>query len=171
MQEISSMKDIVDNKDYLPDSESVNTTRNQMKLFILAQARSQLSKVLELNTKLDKWIDKYTEKADERMSSEDVTPEEISVYMKQIMELIDRSNSMIKSVIGDEKLINLMYLDMSNNVTNNNGGSVITTSEIDSSPVSRNKIRTAVSSIIGAIDSYTDSSNEEIVEEVDNSNN
>lgn len=170
MQEINDMSIIVKDENYLPDNESVNHTRNQMKLFILAQARSQLAKVLELNNKLDKWIDKYTEKAEERMSSQDITPEEISVYMKQIIELIDRSNSMIKSVIGDEKLINLMYLDMSSNVTNNNSGSVVTTSEIDSSPVSRNKIRTAVSSIIGAIDSYT-SSNEEVVEVADDESN
>ena len=161
---LKSMSEIVSSPDYMPSTESMNSTRDQMKLFILAQAKSQLSKVLELNDKLDIWINKYTEKVDERMKSPDITPDEIASYMSQIVALIDRSNKMIQSVIGDEKLVNLMYLDMSNNVTNNNSADVVTTSEIDGSPVSRSRIRTAVSNIISVIDSYTEKPESDIEE-------
>lgn len=126
----------------------VNSAKAQMKMFIIAQAKAQLQKVLDLNEKLDKWTETYTRRAEEEMANNpDISPEQISVYITQIMGMIDRSFAMIKEVASDEKLLNLMYLDLSQNVTNNNNISSSSGSTIIDSK-SRAKIRETVAAVL-----------------------
>lgn len=146
-------------------STEVNSAKAQMKMFIIAQAKSQLQKVLDLNEKLDKWTDTYTKRAEEEMANNpNISPEQISVYMTQIMGMIDRSFAMIKEVASDEKLLNLMYLDLSQNVTNNNNvsGTSSNTAIIDSK--SRAKIRETVTAVLEYVNNGGDIGTNNVVD-------
>lgn len=149
VNELMSSSEIVNNFNELVDvSNKVEITKNQLKIFIVSQARDQLQKLLQINEKIDQWTDRYIEIADDWINDTDASPDMIETYLSMIISLADRSFDMIKSVASDEKLLNLTLIDMSSTVNNNINSSI---SSITDSR-SRSKIIDAVQNVLNYID-------------------
>lgn len=138
----------------LTNNKEISSAKSQMKMFIIAQAKLQLQKIIDLNDKLDSWISVYTKRVDEEMNNPNITPDRIAQYMTQMTDMIDRSFNMIKEVVSDEKLLNLMCVNVSNTTTNINSND---SSNIQIDSRSRARIRDAVNLVLDYINNNEES--------------
>lgn len=138
---------------YLSDIsvDSVNNTKIRLRLFLLAQASKELEKVIKLSDTLDRLQNMYQEKAFEyiqKHSSADEAVTYIPYMMDTIAKCLERSNSLIKQVAGDEKLMSLINIDLSTNISNVQSASADNhNNRIGLNSVSRNKVREAINLI------------------------
>jgi len=142
-----SMADIVENK--LPDSNTIESAKNQMKIFFIASAKKELKRVIKLTETLDKLEDIYQQRAlnyIEENDNDEVTLMVIPNIIQTISSCLLRSNTIIRKVIEDEKLFNLLIV---NDLTVNNTNNVALSLE---KPESRNKVRELINSVINNID-------------------
>lgn len=129
-----------------PTDKELSDTKSQMRMFLIAQAKRELMRVVKLTEVLDKLQDVYGAKVMEYLEGD--TGDElkyIPIFMDTIMKCLDRSNDIIRRISSDDKLFNIVYADFStnvSNVTNSNIGDVL----------SRRKVREAVDSMINALD-------------------
>jgi len=143
-----TMKDIINNK--LPNSNTLDTAKNQMKIFFIASAKRELQRVIKLTETLDKLEEIYQQRAltfIEENDNDEVTLMVIPNIIQTISNCLLRSNNIIRKVIDDEKLFNLLIVnDLTINNTTNNA--VISLEK----PESRNKIRELINTVINNID-------------------
>lgn len=143
-----NMEDISD--DIFPsDSKSVDKAKDQMRIFLVAQARKELERIIKLTATLDKLQEKYQSKIDEYLENHD--DESAIQYLPSMIDTItkcmERSNSIISQITGNDKIMNFQFV--SNNSTNtiniDNSNSTVVNLE---DPTSRMKVRDTVKSIL-----------------------
>lgn len=120
MNATQAMKNIATNN---LDNETLDfvdskLSENQIKMFIIAQAKRELQKIIKFSEMLDVVEKRFEERIVNNIN--EVPDYQLGNIMSMIMGCIDRSNSMISNVIKDKELLNLLIIDNSKNVTVNN---------------------------------------------------
>lgn len=92
-------------------------SENQIKMFIIAQAKRELQKIIKFSEMLDVVERRFEERIINNIN--EVPDYQLGNIMSMIMGCIDRSNNMISNVIKDKELLNLLIIDNSKNVTVN----------------------------------------------------
>lgn len=134
------------------DDSSVDRAKLQLRSFLLALAKRELGAVVKLTDVRDKVQSKYIEKIAEYMEAhdDDTAVQYLPVFMEVITNSLDRSTNIIKQVASDEKLLKLLYVDMSKNITVNNAAETDPNEEI-MSPSSRSKVIEAINTMMEII--------------------
>ena len=130
-----------------------NITLNQIKLFKLAQAKKELSRVLKLTRMLEKIEDSYTEKLTDAIDNGEIKLKEYSGFIDTINGMIARSNDIIYSVLKDDTLANIVLVNNTTNIHNQNN--VISDSPSLSNltdPDSRDRVMKTVNNVMNILD-------------------
>lgn len=143
------------------DTDAINNsnsnfekTKLQMNIFLVEQARRELNTIVKYTQILDKLQDKYQQKVLEYLDdsqNEDIFLQSLPAFITHISKCIDRSNDIIKNILGNDKLMNVLYLDMSQNNTTVTADNNYIASNL-SDPQSRQKVRSAVKDILFQIE-------------------
>lgn len=122
-----------------------DATKNQIRLFLLAQAKRELMRTVRLMNFLNKVEDAYEQKVDAAMDN--MTLSQYQNVIETISLCLSRSNDIIQKVMKDDTLANILIFnqDNSNNVTNNTTNIGLQSAE------SRSKVLKVVDSIINKI--------------------
>lgn len=97
-----------------------NITLNQIKLFKLAQAKKELSRVLMFTRMLQKIEDSYSGKLMQAIESDAIKLEDYAGFIDTINSMISRSNAIISSVLKDDTLANIVLVNNTNIHSQNN---------------------------------------------------
>lgn len=125
-------------------------TANQMKLFLLAQAKRELQRVMKYMALLDKVEESYRNKVEELIDDDKLDLKGFSDTISVINGCLARSNGIIKSVLNDDSLNNIVIIDNSTNINNgiigeDNSGLGLT------DPDSRDRVNKVVSNVLNLI--------------------
>jgi len=127
-------------------------TKTQLKTFLIAQAKAELVRVVKLTETLDKLQDKLQDKMMEYIDNHD--DQSAVMYLPGFIDVmtkcLDRSNDIIKQVIGDDKMLSMLFVDASTNISS--VSNQINTMSTLEDPMLRNNVREAVKSILNTIE-------------------
>lgn len=115
---------------------------NQFKLFLVAQAKNELRRIVKLTNYLDTVENRFIETSTMLMSEYPDNLSIISEVMKSLTSCINRSNELITQVVSDEKLNSYVFTSDIAAIDESSGISL----------ESRNKIRAMASRILSQID-------------------
>lgn len=138
------VEDVVGNK--IVSQDVVDTTRDQLKVFLVAQARRELTRVIKLTETLDKIQDKYQDKVLEYMDNhdDDTAINYLPVMIETITKCLENSYNIINRVVGNEKIMTFQVVQ--NNIEVGSMNSTVIGNLEDAS--SREKVRKAVEQIL-----------------------
>lgn len=141
------------NKDTIDSCSSLfESSKLQMRIFLVEQAKRELNAIIKYTKLLDKLQDKYEEKLTEYLddsNNENVLITALPYFINHISKCIDRSNSIIKEILGNNKLMDILYVNMSQNNTTNVSNNYLASNLSD--PQSRQKVRNTISKILSQI--------------------
>lgn len=141
---------------------SANTADN-MKAFLLVYSRSQLSRVVTLTNALSKLEDQLISQATTNPECYN-NPEALMAIIRTLQNSLNQSLSLIKQVTTDESYLNVII--QNTQVVNNTLNNYNIRAPIIANQDSRDKVRTAVSTILAKFEEIA--ANEgEVVEEDD----
>ena len=135
-----------------PISQSmVADTQNQIRIFLIAQARSELEKVISITETLDKMQTMYQEKALQYMA--DHNDETALKYLPPMIETLtnclENSYNIINRVVANEKIMTFQLIQ--NNVSDSTisiGSSSSSYTGTLDDPVSRERVRNVLAEIL-----------------------
>lgn len=131
------------------ESKSVN----QMKLFLLAQAKRELYRVIKLTEFMNRIEEKYQERVMEEIDN--IPLKDFPTIISTISSCLSRSNDIVQRVLRDDSLKNLVIIDNSVNTTNNTIG---TSNQLNlDTPDARDRVNKIVRNVINVIQTYEDS--------------
>lgn len=116
---INAMEMIATNTSYssgLLNYTDPKVSENQFKLFIIAQCKRELYKILEYSKMLDKLEARFKEVYIDRIN--ELSDGMIISLMQVILEKIDRGNELINSVVKDKDITNVLIINQQNNMVN-----------------------------------------------------
>lgn len=125
------------------------------KLFVIAQVKNELSRVIKMTDFLDKLEAKFMNAVDNRLEQNPDNLQLISSAMETVTNSLNRSNSLISQVLKDEKL-SALIINTTNIITP--GGASSTVMDIDS----RDAVRNMASSLLSQL--ATLSNNENVID-------
>jgi len=150
-------KDLIDLKNIsegdLSTANTVDYTKNQLALFLIMQARKELKRIVKLTEALDTLQDVYVDKSMEflmRTGDAQTSIEYIPSMMENIMKCLERSSNVISKVMSDKNIANLLIVDASDKSINIGNPEDLRTGIDD--PVSRSKIREAISKVVAYLE-------------------
>ena len=114
---------------------------NQIKLFLVAQAKNELRRIVKLTNYLDTVENQFIETSAMLMSEYPDNLSIISEVMKSLTACINRSNELITQVVSDDKLNSYMF-----------NQEMMSTNKSSISLESRNKIRSMASKMLSQLD-------------------
>lgn len=133
-------------------------TKNDLRLFLIAQAKKELCRIVSLTQTLDSIEKRYQDAAMAYLSDHSEDTVNIAPMMIQtISKCLERSYDILKQVTKDDKLFNVLFIDNSKTITANLPESLGKAS-------SRAKVRDSVSEILRMLD--TDEITEILAEEI-----
>ena len=153
--EISNVSDVSDVLTEISDGNlsnfNIDATKQQIGVFLIAQAQRELKRVIKLTNTLDMLQDKYEDKINEYIENNDdeTAITYLPVMIDTIAKCLDRSNNIISKVIMDknlETINNLMIVTQNNQQINLNNTNEIRSKIED--PASRAKIRDSVEKML-----------------------
>lgn len=131
----------------------VDATIEQLQIFMVARAREELIRVIELTKTLDKIQDKYQQKINEYIETHD--DEKMLSTLPMMIDTITRSleysYKLIKDVMGNDKLMTFQVVQ--NNIEVGNSNSTVVANLED--PLARDRVRRAVTQIINSLPNAT----------------
>lgn len=81
---------------------------DQLKVFLIAQARNELSRVIKLTHFLDKLETNFMNEVDKEMNNNNLTLKQYSDIIGVITSLLTRSNEIISRVLKDDTLMTIL---------------------------------------------------------------
>lgn len=117
---INAMEQIATNTSYstnLLNYTDPKVSENQFKLFIIAQCKRELYKILEYSKILDKLEERFKQVYIDRI--DELSDGTIVSLMQLMLDKIDRGNELINSVIKDKDITNVLIINQQNNSVNN----------------------------------------------------
>lgn len=147
------MKIIAKSDQSLEDIKNLTSSKvtDQLKVFLIAQARNELQRVVKLTQFLDKLESTFMNKVNQEMDTDALTLRQYSDIISTIVDLLSRSNSIISQVLKDDSLMTIL------NTTIYTSGSSTTVSSAVSSlkdPQSRERVRTVIQNILFSTENY-----------------
>lgn len=91
---------------------NANFVKSQMKLFLIAECKKELHKVVMYNEMLSVIESRFQERFINNIN--DVPDNQLPQLMQLMMGCIDRSNNMINSILKDEEVLNLLVIQNNN---------------------------------------------------------
>lgn len=125
---------------------------NQMKLFLLAQAKRELGRVIKLTEFLNRVEEKYEERVNQEINN--IELRDFPTIISTITACLSRSNEIIQRVIKDDTLNQLVVIDNSVNKTIGTSNSL----NLDT-PDSRDRVNKIVKNMLNIIDNYEEENN------------
>ena len=155
------MKTIADNNlEDINKEDILDTTETQIKLFLLAEAKSNLKRICKLTSFLNKVEDKFEENVTELMDMNALSLESYSDIIGTITSCLARSSDIVNRVIKDDTLTNLIFVNQTNNKTNNTTINSTNVGAILKSSDSRDRVNKAIQQVLGMIDKNVEELNE-----------
>ena len=152
MGEISKTTDLMElisydhiNDEVVAELTDNDSTKNQIRLFLLAQAKRELMRTVKLMNFLNKVEDAYEDKVDMMMN--EMTLKQYQDVINTISVCLSRSNDIITSVLKDDTLANILI------VNNDNSNTTVNNTLKLQTPESRDKVLKVVDGIISKINS------------------
>lgn len=147
------MKIIANSEHSLDDIKNLTSSKvtDQLKVFLIAQARNELQRVIKLTQFLDRLESKFMNKVNSEMDADALTLRQYSDIISTITDLLSRSNGIISMVLKDDSLTTIL------NTTIYTSGSSTTVSTAVSSlrdAQSRERVRSVVQNILFATENY-----------------
>lgn len=115
------------------------TETNQAKMFLVAQAKNEMRRIVKLTTFLDSVEDRFMETANLLMQEYPDNLEIVQSTIETLMKCINRSNDLITAIVKDDKLNSFVF---------QNNDVEIFEDYKDITPESKDKIRTFASTMI-----------------------
>ena len=147
------------------DLSQVNSEliKNQIGMYLLAEAQTQLQANVKLIDTLNILQDKYIAKSMQYIEENDdeTAVEYLPKMIDNIAKCLTMSNNIISSVVENKGIQNLMIINQDNRQINLNGNEEETKVALED-PVSREKVREAVSKILAFVE--TEVNNTEFTE-------
>lgn len=152
------MKELAKNDtDLSVDSDS---QVEKTKMFYVMYARHTLNRIIKLTTFLEKLEDKFITAVDDIIDKQPESISIISTAMETISELLKDCNAVVKDVLKDDRLNNVV---INNTQIINPNGTAATIIDADS----RDEIRNLASSLLAQLEKIKDDETEVIDIEVD----
>lgn len=137
----------------LEDIKNLTSSKvtDQLKVFLIAQARNELQRVVKLTKFLDKLESNFMNKVNQEMDMDALTLRQYSDIISTITDLLSRSNSIISQVLKDDSLMTIL-----NTTIYTSGSSTTVTSAVSSlkDPQSRERVRAVIQNILFSTESY-----------------
>lgn len=147
-----NVDDVLANK--IISQDVVDNTRDQLKIFLVAQARRELTRVIKLTETLDKIQDKYQDSILEFIADNDNTSavKYLPMMIETITKCLENSYNIINRVVGNEKIMTFQVVQ--NNIEVGSVQSTVLGNLEDAT--SREKVRKAVAEIIASLPENTE---------------
>lgn len=150
---LDMMTTIARNEQSLEDIKNLTSSKvtDQLKVFLVAQARNELQRVVKLTQFLDKLESSFMNKVNQEMEMDSLTLRQYSDIISTITDLLSRSSNIIYQVLKDDSLMTIL------NTTIYTSGTSTTVSSAVSSlkdPQSRERVRTVINNILFATQNY-----------------
>lgn len=130
---------------------------DKTKLFLVAQAKNELHRVIKMTNYLDKLEEKFMSIVDERLDENPDNLQLVTSAMEVITNSLKRSNDIILQVIKDEKL-SALIVNTTNIITADGSSSSV----IDAN--SRDNIRNMASSLLAQLSVLGNNTNNNIID-------
>ena len=128
------------------------TENNQAKMFLVAQAKNEMRRIVKLTNFLDTVEDRFIDTATTLMNEYPDNLEVVQSTIDTIMKCINRSNDLITAIVKDDKLNSFVF---------QNNDAEIFEDYKDVTPQSKDKIRTFASNMIDRLTQLEDEMNKE----------
>lgn len=128
------------------------TENNQAKMFLVAQAKNEMRRIVKLTNFLDTVEDRFIDTATTLMNEYPDNLEVVQSTIDTIMKCINRSNDLITAIVKDDKLNSFVF---------QNNDAEIFEDYKDVTPQSKDKIRTFASNMIDRLTQLEDEINKE----------
>lgn len=163
---LQMMQTISKNEQTLEDIKNLTSSKvtDQFKVFLVSQARNELSRVVKLTKFLDRLEAQYISKVTSSMESDKLTLKQYSDCIGLITELLSRSNEIIYKVLRDENLMTILNTTIYANSSEGLQVSSVVTSLKD--PQSRERVRGVIQNVLVSVDSYVQSNSVDEIKEV-----
>lgn len=153
MTNLDMMTQIARNEQSLEDIKNLTSSKvtDQLKVFLISQARNELSRVVKLTKFLDRLESEYMNKVENAMESGSMTLRQYSDTIGLITDLLSRSNDIIYKVLRDDSLMTIL-----NTTIYSTDGSTQVSSVVSSlkDAQSRERVRNVVQNILFATSNY-----------------
>lgn len=149
---------IANDQQSLEDIKMLTSSKvtDQLKVFLVSQARNELNRVVKLTQFLDKLESSFMNKVDESIANDELTLKQYGDIIGVITSLLSRSNDIISKVLNDDSLMTILnttiYTADSGTATSSNQVTSIISELKD--PQSRERVRVVLSQIIRRADDY-----------------
>lgn len=154
------METIATNQQSLDDIKLLTSSKvtDQLKVFLIAQARNELMRVIKLTEFLDRLEDSFMHKVDDAIINDELTLKQFGEVIGTITSLLGRSNEIISKVLKDDSLTTILNTTIYSNDNTSTQTTVISQLQ---NPQSRERVRAVIQTIINK-------ANEQIIESGDN---
>lgn len=154
------MKKIANDQQSLEDVRMLTSSKvtDQLKVFLVSQARNELNRVIKLTNFLDKLEDNFINKVNDGIINDELTIKQYSDIIGVITSLLSRSNTVISNVLGDDSLTTILNTTIYNTDTGGSTGNSQVTSIVSElkDAQSRERVRVVLSQIIHKADEYVE---------------
>lgn len=152
------MKKIANDQQSLEDVRMLTSSKvtDQLKVFLVSQARNELNRVIKLTNFLDKLEDSFINKVSDGIVNDELTIKQYSDIIGVITSLLSRSNTIISNVLGDDSLTTILNTTIYNTDTSGSTSNSQVTSIVSElkDAQSRERVRVVLSQIIHKADEY-----------------
>lgn len=151
--DLEMMKTISENNQSLEDIKNLTSSKvtDQLKVFLISQARNELSRVVKLTRFLDRLESNYIEKVDQAMNDNELTLKQYSDVIELITSLLARSNDIIYKVLRDDSLMTILNTTIYTSDSTTQVSSVVASLK---DAHSRERVRNVIQNILGTTLSY-----------------
>ena len=147
------MEIIAKNEQSLEDIKMLTSTKveDQLKVFLIAQARNELMRVVKLTKFLDRVKERYMDKVSQGMEDDELTLKQYNDIINTITGLLSRSSDIIYKVLKDDSLTTILNTTIyqQNNVSQSN-----TSINMLRDPQSRERARNVIEKILYSTKDY-----------------
>lgn len=149
---MSMMKTLAQNKQSLEDIKNLTSSKvtDQLKVFLIAQARNELLRVIKLTEFLDRLESQFMNKANEAMVQDSLTLKQYSDIISVITGLLARSNEIVSRVLKDDSLMTIL----NTTVYSSDSATQVTSVSMLHDAQSRERARSVIQMIIHATENY-----------------
>lgn len=152
------MLKIANDQQSLEDIKMLTSSKvtDQLKVFLVSQARNELNRVVKLTQFLDKLETNFMNKVDESIANDELTLKQYSDVIGVITSLLSRSNDIISKVLNDDSLMTILNTTIytADSTTATSGNQVTSIISELKDPQSRERVRVVLNQIIRRADDY-----------------
>ena len=158
------MEKIANDEQTFQDIKLLTSTKvtDQLKVFLVSQARNELSRVIKLTNFLDKIENGYLNKIDKLMKDDEISLKQYGEIVETITTLLGRSNSIISNILKDDSLTTILNTTIYTNTDSNGGQGMSVVSQLKD-PQSREKVRNVINQILYKTENYAEEHPNEVV--------